>query len=128
MKTVLLWGVVIFIVLVGGFFFFNNVMYSEKQTDTSMPETHAYRCPDGTEFSISFREDMSEVRFMPIKEVEFSINETTLTRVPSEFGVRFDGNGISIQGEKKTVLLVVNNDVVPCFPILKSGEEPYLFQ
>lgn len=128
MKTKVLWIVVVVVVLIGGFFLFNTVMYSEKRVQTSMSETHAYRCSEDTEFNVSFPKDMSEARFIPITQGEFSTDETILTRVPSEYGVRFDGEEISIQGEKKTVLLVVNNDIVPCFPILKPGEEPYMFE
>ncbi len=128
MKHLLLWVVGIIIVLVAAFYALNAYIYNEKQADTSIYTfgTYGYRCGDGTEFTMSLPEDISSIHLVPATSVE-RIPETILSKVASETGARFEGDGIVFHAHGETVELSTSEFTTTCLPMSVPDEPPFNF-
>lgn len=119
-------GIVLAVALaVGAFYALNTYIYEEKQADTSAYAfgDYAYRCEDGTEFTLSPSEDMTSIRIRPTTE-EALIPETIISQSPSDEGVLYEGNGIRFFGQGETVTLSNGESTTVCRPLQSEDEAP----
>lgn len=114
--------------LFAAFYGFNAYIYNQKQADESIYTfgTYAYRCGDGTEFSMSPSANLSSILLVPATSVE-RIPRTILSKVPAETGVRYEGNGIVFAGRGETVTLTTASYSSNCLPINLPDEAPFNF-
>lgn len=85
---------------------------------------YAYRCGDGTEFSITPSEDFSTVTLYPATTVE-RIEQSTLNKVESEFGARYANERLVFHARGETVQMIGQAFSTVCTPVTGAGEAPF---
>lgn len=87
---------------------------------------YAYRCADGTEFSMTPSEDAASITLYPATSVE-RIPQVTLALVESEFGTRFESKeeSLAFHGQGETVQLIGKSFSTTCTPMTSGDSAPY---
>lgn len=85
---------------------------------------YTYRCGDGTEFGMTPAEDLSSIILYPVTSVE-RIPETTLQKVESEFGARFESGALVFHGRGEGVQLIGQSFSTTCSPVSSGTEAPF---
>lgn len=87
---------------------------------------YAYRCADGTEFSMTPSADAMSITLYPASDAE-RITETNLALVESDFGTRFESTleGLAFHGQGERVQLVGRSFSTTCTPVPDSENAPY---
>ncbi len=117
MKKTLTALAILLLVGIVGFFLLNRHIYEEKQADLSPYSygSYGYRCEDGTEFVMSPAADMTTILITPATSVE-RISQVILTKVESESGARYEGDGITFFGQGESVTLSTSEFSASCVP------------
>jgi len=125
---IILWIISLAALLLGGFYALNNYIYQEKQADESVFNlgVYGYRCSDGTEFSMSPASDMQSILLTPATSVE-RVPKTILSRVVSETGARYEGDGLVFHAHGEVVELSSSEFVTTCAPMQVPEEAPFNF-
>jgi hypothetical protein len=87
---------------------------------------YAYRCADGTEFSMTPSEDATSITLYPATNVG-RIQKTVLNFVESEFGTRFEASleGLVFHGQGERVQLIGRSFSTTCTPVTSGDNAPY---
>lgn len=124
-------GAVIIILIGGAVWYYTS---GAKQESAELSEgsynmgTYAYQCANGSQFSMSPSDDMSEIYIQPgagasfqaatlAKMGEGNVFETVVT----------DGENITLSGNGETVLLVVEDKETTCNPVPDTENAPFNF-
>jgi membrane-bound inhibitor of C-type lysozyme len=118
------------VVLVVGFYALNSYIYQQKQGGESAQENanlgaYDYRCDDNTRFSMTVLNDGNTISIAPSTGTEQ--HATSLTNVPSESGVRFEGGGYVFLAHGETVELHSGSYSTVCHPEPDPDNAPYNF-
>lgn len=85
---------------------------------------YGYRCADGTEFTMKTSEDLSTITLHPATSAE-RIPQTTLNKVKSDVGARYEGGGVVFAGKGETVQLIGASFSTTCKPVPSQTEAPF---
>lgn len=116
------------VMLLAGLLVLNDYIYQEKQPDESAFNLgiYGYRCGDGTEFTMSPTSDMQRILITPATSVE-RIPKAILSKVESESGARYEGDGITFYAHGETVELSTSEFTTTCRPMQVPAEAPFNF-
>lgn len=86
---------------------------------------YAYRCADGTEFTMTPSDDAASLTLYPATSVE-RIPQTVLHLVESDFGTRFESSdGLVFHGQGESVQLIGKSFSTICTPVSDTESPPY---
>jgi hypothetical protein len=96
---------------------------------TPLPASYAYRCGDGSEFSLVPAKNFSSIRITPATSADI-IPTATLKPLPAGSHTRFEGGGVSLFGNGTAVRITVGArpDVLSCQPIIAKGQAALEFR
>ncbi len=107
-------GAVVLLLVIGGVYVYLQVRHGGE---------HAYRCGDGTEFSVTPAEDFSSVTLYPTTNVE-RIPQSVLAKVESDFGARYANERLVMHGRGEMVQLIGQSFSTTCTPVTAADEAP----
>lgn len=124
-------GAVIIILIGAGVWYYTS---GAKQDSMEMSEgsynmgTYAYQCADGTQFSMSPSDDMSEIRVEPGTGATFQTSTLAKMGEGNVFEtVLVEGTNITLSGDGETVTLLVGDKQTTCNPVPSSDMAPFNF-
>lgn len=85
---------------------------------------YGYRCADGTEFTMTTAPDLSTITLHPSTSAE-RIPQTTLNKVKSDSGARYEGGGVVFAGKGETVQLIGASFSTTCNPLPSQTDAPF---
>lgn len=90
--------------------------------------TYAYQCADGSQFSMSPSDDMSEIRLEPGAGASFEAAALSRMGEGNVFETVFvEGENITFSGNGETVTLLVGEKETTCTPVPSTDSPPFNF-
>lgn len=124
MKSTWLWGVILLIILIGGYWYFQSRGSDESATMDTLG-TYAYTCENGSQFTMSPSADVSSVKLSAGSQGILT-GDVTLSQVA---GTRYEGsaNGsaITFVGAGEEVRLTVGSETTVCNPVPNPDSPPW---
>lgn len=124
-------GAVIIILIGGAVWYYTS---GAKQESAELSEgsynmgTYAYQCANGSQFSMSPSDDMSEIYIQPGTGASFQAATLSKMGEGNVFEtVVTDGENITLSGNGETVLLVIENKETTCNPVPDTENAPFNF-
>ena len=85
---------------------------------------YAYRCADGTEFSMTPADDISSITFYPGRSAA-PLEDIVLNHVMTESGARFESGNFAFYGKGETVQLIGTSLSTMCTPVPNALKAPF---
>ena len=122
MNKLLVWAVIIIIIIGGGYWYMQSTSDSALSGDMG---SYAYTCADGSAFSMTPAEDMSELSLMAGAGAKFS---GTIRLAKMGDGNHFEttsGQLVVVSGAGEEMQLTVDNVMTVCNPVPSSDMAPW---
>ncbi len=121
-------GIVIIALILSGYFFWqaHTAPTTVKGKSAFTFGDYAYRCSDGTEFTMSPASDMTSILITPVSNVE-RISQTILSKVEGTTTAAYEGDGLSFVAHGETVQLSMSTFTTTCNPVVSQTEAPFNF-
>lgn len=117
-------GILLVILIAAGSYFAYTKYGAPRNTSTAEAGSYAYSCANGSEFSIEPSTDVSSLMLTPGAGASFQA--TTLSKVESNAGQRFEGEGIVFVGAGEEVqLTVMGGETLICNPVPSADMAPW---
>lgn len=121
-------GFAIVLAIIGVFLALDSLIYGGEQPAEQEYTlgTYAYRCDDGTAFTMQPAEGMLTLRIAPATSTE-RFGEAIVHIVSSERGIRYEGDGLVFSGIGETVTISTAGFTATCNPVNVPDEAPFNF-
>ncbi len=120
------------IILIGGAVWYYTSGAKQESMELSDSSynmgSYAYQCADGSQFSMSPSDDMSEIRVEPGTGASFETATLAKMGEGNVFETVFvEGTNITLSGDGETVTLLVGEKETTCTPVPSSESAPFNF-